>query len=253
MDTQPIGIMAALHEEIAALLHNMEDVTTRRIGMRDYHIGCLQGRPCVAVLARIGKVAAAATTVTLIHEFQVDRLIFSGLAGGLAPAVKVGDVVVGGEFLQHDLDASPLFPKYQIPLLADSRIAADSALTATLEHAAQAYLQEGWPDDISPAARRTFGLSTPKVHKGLIISGDTFVNCNAEALRLCQALPEALCVEMEGAAVAQICHEYGLPFAIVRTVSDRADDTAGHDFNGFLQSVASHYSAGILQRVLAAL
>ena len=253
METQAIGIMAALHDEIATLLRSMEGVRTRRIGMRDYHIGNLHGRPCVAVLARVGKVAAAATTVTLIQEFQIKGLIFSGLAGGLAPEVKVGDVVVGTQFLQHDLDASPLFPKYQIPLLDSSRIAADSGLTATLEQAARDYLRRAWQDDINAAARRAFGLSAPQVHTGLIVSGDTFVNGASAVQKLRRELPDALCVEMEGAAVAQICHEYGVRFAIVRTVSDRADDTASHDFSGFLRAVASHYSAGILQRVLVAL
>lgn len=253
MEVQPIGIMAALHDEIAVLLDSMEGVRTQRIGMRDYHSGQLHGRPCVVVLARIGKVAAAATTVTLIREFGVGRLIFSGLAGGVAPEVKVGDIVVGSEFLQHDLDASPLFPRHEIPLLAQSRILADTGLTRHLSQAALDYLQHNWEEDISPATREAFCLSAPRVHTGLIISGDTFVNCASAVQALRHELPQALCVEMEGAAVAQVCHEYGTPFAIVRTVSDRADDAASHDFKGFLQAVASHYSAGILQRMLAAL
>lgn len=253
MENSRIGIMAALHEEIASLLEAMEAVTTHRIGMREYHVGILHGRPCVAVLARVGKVAAAATTVTLIREFKVDRVIFSGLAGGVAPAVKVGDVVVGSHLLQHDMDASPLFPKHEIPLLASSRIAADGELSTKLERAANAYLKDAWHRDVSAPSRQAFNLAAPRVHIGMIVSGDTFVNSVAAVEKLRKELPEALCVEMEGAAVAQVCHEYGAKFAVVRTVSDRADDTASHDFNGFLTAVASHYSAGILQHVLGEL
>lgn len=248
-----IGIMAALHEEIADLLASMEAVTTRRIGGRDYHAGLLHGLPCVAVLARVGKVAAAATAVTLIREFSVDKVIFTGLAGGVAEHVRVGDVVVATALLQHDLDASPLFPRHEIPLLGCARIQADATLSQALHTAASHYLQHDWPRDISAATREAFSLNQPCVHSGLIVSGDQFVNSVQAVVALRQELNDALCVEMEGAAVAQICHEYGAGFAVIRTVSDRADDSASHDFSGFLAAVASHYSAGILRRVLHAL
>lgn len=249
---QTLGIMAALHEEIADLLGQMESVRTRHIGMREYHEGSLHGHPCVVVLARVGKVAAAATAVTLIREFGVDRLFFTGLAGGVADTVRVGDVVIGTSLLQHDMDASPLFPRHQIPLLGVSSIDADSELSRAAEQSARAFLEDDWARDISPSTRRAFGLSEPRVHTGLIVSGDQFVSGQTCVHALRDALPDALCVEMEGAAVAQICHEYGARFAVIRTVSDRADETAGFDFNSFLQSVASRYSAGILRRMLAA-
>ncbi|NYT24743.1 5'-methylthioadenosine/adenosylhomocysteine nucleosidase [Alcaligenaceae bacterium] len=248
-----IGIMAAMHDEIAGLLKQMESVTIRSIGMRDYHAGLLHGQPCVAVLARIGKVAAAATAVTLIREFGIERIVFTGLAGGVAGHVRVGDVVIGTSLLQHDMDASPIFPRHEIPLLGHSRIGADPALSAMVEQSTRAYLDHDWRREISPATQEAFCLSDPRVHSGLIVSGDQFVSRAAAAQSLRDELPDALCVEMEGAAVAQICHEYGVRFAVVRTISDRADDTAVHDFNGFLAGVASHYSAGILRRVMTAL
>lgn len=244
---QRIGIMAALHDEVANLLEQMESVATRRIGMRDYHVGELNGSPCVIVLARIGKVAAAATAVTLIREFSVDRVIFTGLAGGVARHTRIGDVVIGTALLQHDLDARPLFPRYEIPLLGQGRISADASLVAALARSTQRYFEHDWQQAIPLDIRETFGLGAPQMHVGLIVSGDQFV-CGAstvQALRV--ALPDALCVEMEGAAVAQVCHEYGARFAVVRIVSDRADHTAGHDFSDFLSQAASHYSAGILQ------
>ncbi|MFA7667875.1 MAG: 5'-methylthioadenosine/adenosylhomocysteine nucleosidase [Burkholderiaceae bacterium] len=248
-----IGIMAAMHDEIAGLLKQMESVTTQSIGMRDYHVGCLHGQPCVVVLARIGKVAAAATAVTLIREFGIERIVFTGLAGGLAGHVRVGDVVIGTVLLQHDMDASPIFPRHEIPLLGHSRLEADPELSTLVENSTRAYLGHDWQGEISPATQTRFGLTDPSVHVGLIVSGDCFMSRAADAQALRDELPDALCVEMEGAAVAQICHEYGVRFAIVRTVSDRADETAAHDFNGFLAGVASHYSAGILRRVMIAL
>lgn len=250
---QTIGIMAAVQGEIAALLEKMETVTVTRIGMRDYHQGVLHGRPCVVVLARMGKVAAAATAVTLIREFGVQSVLFAGLAGGIAGNARIGDVVVGTMLLQHDLDASPLFPRHEIPLLALSHIETDPELSGLLSQAAQDYLAFDWEQEIPVTTRQAFRLSVPQVHQGLIASGDQFVSSATAAQALRERLPEVLCVEMEGAAVAQICHEYSTPFAIIRTVSDRADDDASHDFNSFLLQVASHYSAGILGRTISLL
>ncbi|HNK53963.1 MAG TPA: 5'-methylthioadenosine/S-adenosylhomocysteine nucleosidase, partial [Ottowia sp.] len=98
-----------------------------------------------------------------------------------------------------------------------------------------------------------FALHAPTLHAGLILSGDRFVATSAESAALRQALPEALAVEMEGAAVAQVCHDYGLPFAALRTVSDRADDSAHVDFMRFIDQVASRYSAAVLEAFFAEL
>lgn len=248
-----IGIMAALHDEVAALVAAMgPDARVHTVGQRDYYVGMLMGCECVLVLARIGKVAAAATAVTLIREFNAGSVIFAGLAGAVATHVRVGDVVVARHLLQHDLNASPLFPRYEVPLLGRSHFDACEALTTMLADCASRYLAEGFPHEVSAATRQNFGVDRPSVHIGTIASGDCFVNDVAGLAALRQALPEVLCVEMEGAAVAQICHEYGIPCAVFRTISDRADDSAGVDFSAFLKQVASFYSAGILRRFLSA-
>jgi adenosylhomocysteine nucleosidase len=212
---------------------------TRRIGMRDYYQGVLYGQPCVIALTRVGKVAAAATTATLLGEFEVDRVVFTGLAGGVAPDVKVGDVVIGSALAQHDLDARPLFPRHEVPLLHTSRFATSEALSALLKCCAAEFLA-GMP-------------AAPTVHLGLIATSDQFINDARAVAQLRADMPEALCVEMEGAAVAQVCHEFGVPCAVLRTVSDRADEDSHIDFPIFLREVASVYSAGILRRFLAAL
>ena len=102
-----------------------------------------------------------------------------------------------------------------------------------------------------PAVVARWGLDRARVHQGLVVSGDRFVSSHHESLALRQGLPQALAVEMECAAVAQVCHDFGVRFAAVRTISDRADASAASDFNRFLTEVASPYSAAIVTQCLA--
>ncbi|MDR3397105.1 MAG: 5'-methylthioadenosine/adenosylhomocysteine nucleosidase [Pandoraea sp.] len=248
-----LGIVAALHEEIADLLAEMAPgAHVEHIGMRDYHVGKLHGHDCVIVLARIGKVAAAATTTALIHRFNVDEIVFTGLAGGLAHGLAIGDVVVADTLVQHDMDASPLFPRFEIPLLGRATFDTAPALRDALAQAARDWLVDEMPSQVCATLRTELRMPSPSVHVGQIASGDRFVSSALEVDRLRNALPQALAVEMEGAAVAQVCHEYGIPFAVMRTLSDAADDAAHVDFARFLRDVASHYSHGILRRFLTA-
>jgi adenosylhomocysteine nucleosidase len=226
------AIVSAMREELSAVLALMPDESRQVVAGREFWVGHLHGQEVVAVLSRIGKVAAATTATLLIERFGVDRIVFTGVAGGLGPHVKVGDVVVADSFLQHDLDASPIFPRHEVPLYGLSRFATDTQLSARLVAAARSALP-GVP-----------------VHRGLVISGDRFVSTTAESRALQAALPDALAVEMEGAAIAQVCHDYALPFAAVRTISDRADDAACGDFTRFVREVASRYSAAMVAALL---
>jgi adenosylhomocysteine nucleosidase len=221
-----------MHEELSAVLALMPDEHKQVAARREFWVGHLHGQEVVAVLSRIGKVAAATTATVLIERFGVDRILFTGVAGGLAPAVQRGHVVVADGFMQHDLDASPIFPKYEVPLYGTSRFATDADMTAAL----------------AAAVRRA--LPGTALHRGLVVSGDRFVSTTAESVALQYALPEALAVEMEGAAIAQVCHDYAVPFAAVRTISDRADDEAHGDFVQFIREVASRHSAAIVQAFL---
>jgi len=252
-DTAPIGLMSAMHEELALMLDAMPDEQRVTVAGRDFWPGHWQGRPVVVVLSRIGKVAAATTATVLLERFGVSQMLFTGVAGGLAAQARVGDVVVATEFLQHDMDAAPLFPTYEVPLYGLSHFKTDAALTAELELAAATVLQRGLLD---ASTLHAFGMQQAQshqaqTHRGLILSGDRFVSTRAESQRLQQALPEALAVEMEGAAVAQVCHDFGVPFAALRTISDRADDDAHADFLKFVERVASRYSAAILAQFFA--
>ena len=121
-----------------------------------------------------------------------------------------------------------------------------AGLAARLGRAAQAVRARA-ADTLGADAVAEFDLQAQQVHHGLMASGDRFVATSAESAALRAALPEALAVEMEGAAVAQVCRDFDVPFAALRTISDRADDAAHVDFMRFIDQVASRYSAAILE------
>ena len=244
-----LAILSALAEEQQGLLACLsQPVCLRRAG-REVWRGQWQGHEVLLALSRIGKVAAATTATALIEGLGASCVVFTGVAGGIGPGVRVGDLVVATDFVQHDLDASPLFPRFEIPLYGRSRLACDPVMTALLLTASESAATglAGQLDQFSGPAR-------PTVHAGLIASGDRFVSGAAELHGLQQRLLAgghvALAVEMEGAAVAQVCFDYGLPFAAVRTISDRADDAAHVDFPRFVRDVASPYAQAIMTAFL---
>ncbi|MGH8848404.1 MAG: 5'-methylthioadenosine/adenosylhomocysteine nucleosidase [Polaromonas sp.] len=246
------AILSALPQEQHGLLELLRQPCRVTHAGRDFWQGDLHGQPVVLALSKIGKVAAATTATALIERFGVRRIVFTGVAGGLGEGVKVGDVVVATDFVQHDLDASPLFPRYEVPLYGKTRFDGDPALTGLLFKAACAALED--EHDKGQEGLATHRFPGARVHQGLIGSGDRFVCGAHESRTLRDALAGAghavLAVEMEGAAVAQVCLDYGVPFAAVRTISDRADDSAHVDFPSFVDQVASRYARVIIERLL---
>jgi adenosylhomocysteine nucleosidase len=247
-----LAIMGAMPDEVRHLVDALRDVRTVTRGNRRYHRGTLWGHDAVVVFSHWGKVASAMTATTLVGELGAERLVFTGVAGGVDPALRVGDVVVATRLVQHDLDARPLFARHEIPLLGRTYLDADAALTAGVRDAADAFLAEvaRAPDTPTAAALRALGVERPRVVEGLVASGDRFFASDAARAELRRDLPDVRCVEMEGAAVAQVCAEHGVPFAVVRTISDAAGDSAAVDFGAFLEAVASTYSFEILRRWL---
>lgn len=243
-----LGIISALLEEQAGLIHSMKPATTVNRGMRDYVTGKLWEIDCVCVLSRIGKVAAAATVTTLIERFDVTHIIFTGVAGSAAQHVNVGDIVIAHDLVQHDMDASPLVPRFEVPLTGLHKFDADSFLNEVLTQAAENFIKHDYPRVIKSADQQAFNLNSPRVLHGLIASGDEFITCSQKIAGLKSALPALLAVEMEGAAVAQVCFEFGIPFAVIRTISDKADADASFDFKRFIDRVACHYAFNIIQR-----
>ncbi|HEY9066188.1 MAG TPA: 5'-methylthioadenosine/adenosylhomocysteine nucleosidase [Burkholderiaceae bacterium] len=244
MSSSTIAVVSAMHEELHALLPWVEGAQPVALGGRIFHVGRLHGQPVVLVLSGIGKVSAATTAALLIDRFESAALLFTGVAGGLQADVAVGDVVVARSLLQHDMDASPLFPRYEVPMTGRSRFQADAVLADALADAARLCLER---EAGAHAALPWWPTRRPaRVHEGLIVSGDRFVASAAQSAQLRAELPDALAVEMEGAAVAQVCADFGRPFAVLRAISDRADDTAHVDFGRFIAEVASVYTRGIV-------
>lgn len=245
-----LAILSALAEEQHGLVDAMEGMQCQRHAGRSFWRGRLHGHEVVCALSGIGKVAAATTTAALIERFGVRGIVFTGVAGGIGEGVRVGDVVIAQHFLQHDMDASPIFPRWHLPGYECSSMACDGEMTQRLLQAAAGAVRSG-------IAQRH---AAARVHHGLIASGDQFVSSRQACERLRTELGAAghavLAVEMEGAAVAQACLDYGVPFAAMRTISDRADDSAHVDFAEFVRTVASRYAqhvvAGFLQQWPAA-
>ncbi len=239
-----------MHEELRALLPALQHAQLVPLAGRTFHVGQMQGHAVVLVLSGIGKVAAATTAVLLIQQFDAAELVFTGVAGGLLPGVSVGDVVVARQLIQHDMDASPLFPRFEVPLTGRSRFDADARLSDALCAATLRCLQPAG-EMLRHAHLLEFGIDRPRLHQGLVASGDRFVSSAAESTALCRLLPDALAVEMEGAALAQVCADFSRPFAVLRTISDRSDDAAHADFTSFIHQVASLYTRSIVGDWLA--
>lgn len=243
-----IGIISAMQEEIQALLHELKNVTTSEKGMRTYYIGTLFNKNVVLVFSRWGKVASAITTTQLINDFNVDEIIFTGVAGGIKDELNIGDVVIGNNMYQHDLNASPFYEKLEIPILKKKFLKTTDA--SNLRKATSLFLAT-YNNYIKITDANLFNITNPKLFFGDIASGDQFISSLKKIKKLNKLIPTAACVEMEGAAVAQVCFEYDVPFSIIRIISDKANNNATIDFPKFANSIASNYALGILKNYFA--
>jgi adenosylhomocysteine nucleosidase len=253
-----IGIVGAMPQEIALLQHDLQHPRSQTRGMRQYLQGTLYGKNVVIVFSRCAKVAAASTVTTLVEVFGVDLVVFTGVAGAVDTNMEVGDVVIGTLLVQHDLDARPLFRRFEVPLLDKVGFEASASLVSLARRSAELYLRTHLHADVSVESLAAFGIRSPQVQEGLIISGDQFISspetlANLRKALLDAGLPPALCVEMEGAAVAQVCHEHGIPLIVMRAISDRADHSAAVDFVPFVEKVASHFTSGIVKELISTL
>jgi adenosylhomocysteine nucleosidase len=239
-----VGIISAMQEEIQALLHELQQVSTTVKGMRTYYTGTLFDKKVVLVFSRWGKVASAATTTQLINDFNVKEIIFTGVAGAIHPNLNIGDIVIGKNLYQHDLNAFPFYEKFEIPILRKKFLETNDS--ENLMGATNLFLAT-YHQYIALEDSLLFDIQLPKVVYGDIASGDQFISSLKKIKKLNKKLPSAVCVEMEGAAVAQVCFEYEIPFSIIRVISDKANDNATIDFPKFANSIASKYALGILK------
>lgn len=245
-----IGLMGAMPEETQALVDQIgPNAQCIEAGMRTYYKGLLWGQTVVLVTSRCGKVAAASTATHLIGEFGVDEIIFTGVAGHVDPELHVGDIVVATSLYQHDMDASPLFPRFEVPLLDRSDFPTDDPRRAQVMAAARAFVEHDLHEAVGSEALLALHITRPKVVEGEIASGDQFMSCSDTLEELRRVRPGTVCVEMEGAAVAQVCYEHRIPLTVLRTISDSADEAAPDDFWRSLSLLASAYSHGIMHRL----
>lgn len=241
--------MGAMKEEIDLVKGMVEHRNVVEIGNREFITGQINGVDCVVAFSKWGKVAATITASILLTEFKVTDLFFIGTAGALADGLNVGDIVVSKRLVQHDLDARPIIKQYELPLLNKVYVDSDVALSELAGRAVENLLAQGVEKMVGEEAAKEFNLH-PVLYFGDIASGDQFINSEAKRDEIIKGLPGILCVEMEGAAVAQVCLEFGVPFTVIRTISDTADHNARIDFGKFIQEVANAYSKAIVPELM---
>ncbi len=229
---RPVAIIGAMEEEVAEFLAHAEDVRATERGTFRIHEGMLFGKPVVIVKCGVGKVFAAMVAQHAIDRHDPSAVISTGVAGGLSPDFGIGDVVVSRDCAHHDMDARALgFALGHIPY-SDLRFFVTDAGLA----------------DRALGARLATGH---KVAAGRILTGDQFISGDRHSTHghLTGEL-EGDAVDMETAAIAQVCNAHGVPFLSVRTISDKADGSAHVDFNAFLPQVAKN-SFDVVRGVLS--
>ena len=244
-----IGILGAMAQEIDEVKALLTNKTVVKIANREFVVGKINGIACVVAFSKWGKVAATITATLLIQEFGVTDLFFIGTAGALADGLKVGDIVISKRLVQHDLDARPMISRFELPLLNRVYVDSDPELTELAGKAVTNLLNKGVENMVGEEAVKEFNLA-PSLYFGDIASGDQFVNSDEKRNEILGLLPDVLCVEMEGAAVAQVCLEFGTPFTVIRTISDTADHNARVDFGKFIVEVANAYSRSIIKEII---
>lgn len=243
------GIICAMQEEFGALAQQIENAEVSEVYGREFISGEINGQSVVAVVSRIGKVAAAITTALLIDKFSVNAVVFCGIAGGLGDDIKVGDIVVGNSCIQHDMYISD-DDFFRIPLLNITNIPCDAALTQKCIRAAERFSKTARNEKAISDFYDEIGIDTPSVYSGVIASGDQFINKAEKKEWLKNSIDGALCCEMEGAAVAQACYEANIPCAVIRVISDGADENADFSFEKFV-GAASLFSCGLIKEFFA--
>lgn len=240
-----------MQEEVESLVQAMDVRERGMAGRREWWRGALGGADDVLIaFSHWGKVASASTATWMIARHDIRELLFTGVAGALSTELARGDVVVGKRLWQHDFDARPLLPRHEIPLLGTAALPTDENARARLADAANAFVTEDFNTALPVTMQQKHQVPGPKVVIADIASGDRFVHDAADAADIRARLPDVVCVEMEGAAVAQVCAAFDTPFAIVRTISDNANSDAPVDFQGFVDDVARVYANGIVLRWL---
>jgi len=209
-----IGILVAMEEEIKRLTEEISEGTIKKIAQQTFYDGKIHNTPVTIVQSGIGKVNASIATTLLIQTFNVDIVINTGSAGGIDEALSIGDLVIAKELTYNDADNRGFGYTFgQIPKMPP-HYQTDDSLREIIEKVAAS---KNW-----------------SFQSGLILSGDSFISSQEELTKFKHYFPKAFVTEMEGTAVAQTCHQFEIPYAVIRAVSDAADEQATVDFDEFV-------------------
>ena len=225
-----IAVIGAMEQEVELLRATLENAQTETIANSEYTTGTYKGKDVVLLKSGIGKVNAAMSTTILLQKFKPDVVINTGSAGGFDPALEVGAVVISDEVRHHDVDVT-IFG-YEIGQMAGMPAAyqSDEKLMDVAKKAVEAVGEHQWA-------------------VGLICSGDAFMNDPVRVEEVRKNFPTMKAVEMEAAAVAQVCYQFDTPFVVIRALSDIAGKESNISFDEFLPTAAKHSTQIVLQAI----
>lgn len=225
-----VAIIGAMEEEVTILRDKIENKEVVTIAGSEFTTGVMNGMDVILLKSGIGKVNAAMSTAILLERFKPDYVINTGSAGGFKQTLNVGDVVISSEVVHHDVDVTAFGYEYgQVPQLP-ARFVADEKLVQIAQK----------------CAKEIEGI---QVEKGLIATGDSFMNDPARVDFIRTKFNELYAVEMEAAAIAQVCYQFAVPFVIIRALSDIAGKESNISFDQFLHKAALH-SANLVMSIV---
>lgn len=226
-----IGIIGAMEQEVAKLKEKMENVTITRKATMDFYQGTLEGQNIVVVRSGIGKVNAAMCAQILVDVFGAEAIINTGIAGSLNAEINIGDIVLSTDLVHHDMDATGFgYPIGQIPQMEEFSFEANTKLRKIAKEACE---------KVNPEVQ---------VFEGRIVSGDQFISNNEVKDRIIKTVG-GFATEMEGAAIGQTAYLNGVPFLVIRAISDKADGSAHMDYSQF-EAAAIEHSVKLTQEMI---
>ena len=242
MESINIGLLSAMPEEIGTTIENLENVTLSEYGDLKIYYGKLKKKVPTYKSVYItiawsgwGKVSSArAITRILSKTKKIDLIIFTGVAGAANKSLKQWDIVIANEVIQHDMDARPIFKKFVLPPLKKAKLESNNILVDWIF------------SSLSKGVKNKYLNRFGNIKKGLIATGDSFISDQRVIKSLQDEIPNLEAVEMEGGAVAQVAEQEGVPWIIIRVISDSADSSSEMDFDLFLKDYVS-YSWKILE------
>jgi len=225
-----IAVIGAMEQEVEALRHALENPQVTTIANTEYTTGTYEGKDVVLLKSGIGKVNAAMATTILLADFKPDVVINTGSAGGFDETLEVGAVVISDEVRHHDVDVTIFnYEMGQVPQMPPA-FKSDEKLITVAEEA------------VTELGEHQFAV-------GLICSGDSFMNDPVRVENVREHFPQMKAVEMEAAAVAQVCYQFGTPFVVIRALSDIAGKESNLSFEEFLPLAAKHSTEIVLKAI----